>query len=126
MNTEEKQIPVLCEAAAPCRWTLTLPENALEGLKDARLQIDYQGDIGTLFLDDVLISDNFCNGDTWEVGLMEQKDKLPGRMVLKIAPIREGANVNVESSMAARNEEVKAMIAKLHQVRVQPVYEIHL
>ena len=126
VNTEEKQIPVLCEAAAPCRWTLTLPENALEGLKDARLQIDYQGDIGTLFLDDVLISDNFCNGDTWEVGLMEQKDKLPGRMVLKIAPIREGANVNVESSMAARNEEVKAMIAKLHQVRVQPVYEIHL
>ena len=126
VNTEEKQIPVLCEAAAPCRWTLTLPENALEGLKDARLQIDYQGDIGTLFLDDVLISDNFCNGDTWEVGLMEQKDKLPGRMVLKIAPIREGANVNVESSMAARNEEVKAMIAKLHQVKVQPVYEIHL
>ena len=126
VNAEEKQIPVLCEAAAPCRWTLTLPENALEGLKDARLQIDYQGDIGTLFLDDVLISDNFCNGDTWEVGLMEQKDKLPGRMVLKIAPIREGANVHVESSMAARNEEVKAMIAKLHQVRVQPVYEIHL
>ena len=34
--------------------------------------------------------------------------------------------VNVESSMAARNEEVKAMIAKLHQVKVQPVYEIHL
>ena len=126
VNTEEKQIPVLCEAAAPCRWTLTLPENALEGLKDARLQIDYRGDIGMLFLDDVLISDNFCNGGTWEVGLMEQKDKLPGRMVLKIAPIREGANVNVESSMAARNEEVKAMIAKLHQVKVQPVYEIHL
>ena len=126
VNTEEKRIPVLCEAAAPCRWTLTLPENTLEGLKDARLQIDYQGDIGTLFLDDVLISDNFCNGDTWEVGVMEQKDRLPGRMVLKIAPIREGANVNVESSMAARNEEVKAMIAKLHQVKVQPVYEIHL
>lgn len=41
----------------------------------ARLQIDYQGDISTLFLDDVLISDNFCNGDTWEVGLMESKDR---------------------------------------------------
>ena len=31
-----------------------------------------------------------------------------------------------EALMAARNEEVKAMIAKLHQVKVQPVYEIHL
>ena len=126
VNTEEKQIPVLCEAAAPCRWTLTLPENALEGLKDARLQIDYQGDIGTLFLDDVLISDNFCNGDTWEVGLMEQKDKLPGRLVLKIAPIRKGAKVNVESAMAARNEEVRATVAKLNRVKAQPVYEINL
>ncbi len=47
-------------------------------------------------------------------------------MVLKIAPIRKGANVNVESAMAARNEEVKAVIVKLHQVKVQPVYEISL
>ncbi|MBQ3705801.1 MAG: beta-galactosidase [Clostridia bacterium] len=122
----EKRIPVLCTPAAPFRWMLTLPENALEGLKDARLQIQYQGDIGELFLNDVMISDNFCNGDIWEIGLREQKDRLPGRMVLKIAPIREGANVNVESAMAARNEEVKSTIAELRQVMVQPVYEIHL
>ena len=125
-ETQERQIPVQCEAAAPCHWTLTLPENALEGLKDARLQIDYQGDIGMLFLRDVMISDNFCNGDTWEVGLREHGDRLSGRMVLKIAPIREGANVRVESAMAARNEEVSFLLAKLHQVRVQPVYEIKL
>ena len=124
--TEERHIPVACEAAAPYRWKLTLPEHALEGLKDARLQIDYQGDIGTLFLNDVMISDNFCNGATWEVGLMEHRDKLPGCMVLKILPIREGASVNVESTMAARNEEVKALKAALKGIQVQPVYEISL
>ena len=37
----------------------------LDGLKDARLQIDYTGDIGMLFLGNDMISDNFCNGDTW-------------------------------------------------------------
>ena len=105
---------------------MTLPQHALDGLKDARLQIDYQGDIGTLFLNDVMISDNFCNGASWEVGLKEHGDKLPGCMVLKILPIREGASVNVESAMAARNEEVKALKAALTGIRVQPVYEISL
>ena len=126
VKTEEKQIPIACEPCAPCRWTIAVPENALDGLKDARLQIDYQGDIGMMFLNDVMISDNFCNGATWEVGLMEHRDKLPGSMLLKITPIKEGANVNVESAMAARNEEVKKSIAELNQIRVQPVYEMTL
>ena len=125
-NAPEKKIAVACEPAAPCRWKLRIPENALDGLKDARLQIDYRGDIGMLFLNNEMISDNFCNGNTWEVGLLEQKDRLPGSMVLKISPLREGARVNVESAMAARNEEVKTLIAELKQIQVQPVYEIRL
>ena len=60
------------------------------------------------------------------MGLLEHRDKLPGRMVLKITPIKEGANVNVESAMAARNEEVRKTIAELNQIRVQPVYEMTL
>lgn len=125
-SCEEKEIPVVCRPCAPCRWTIEVPGNALEGVKDARLQIRYRGDIGTLFLNGRMISDNFCNGDTWEVGLMEQKDCLTGQFVLKIAPIREGAKVHVESAMAARNEEVASRIAALEDIRVQPVYEISL
>ena len=112
--------------AAPRRWTVKVPENALEGLKDARLRIDYRGDIGALWLDNEMISDNFCNTDVWEVGLLEQKDRLNRAMVLNVAPIREGAVVNVESAMAARNEEVKKTIAELNQIRIQPAYEMTL
>ena len=126
ISAPKKEIPVHVKCAAPHRWVVRLPENALDGLKDARLQIDYQGDIGMLFLNDVMISDNFCNGATWEVGLLEHRNKQPGRMVLKITPIKEGANVNVESAMAARNEEVKKTIAELNQIRIQPVYEMTL
>ena len=79
-----------------------------------------------LFLNNTMISDNFCNGDTWEIGLKEQQASLNQAMTLKIAPVREGATVNVESAMAARNEEVKALIAELESVRVQPVYEMTL
>ena len=126
-NAVPRAIAPEIKEAAPFRWTIRLPGDCLNGLKDARLQIDYRGDIGMLFLDGVMVSDNFCNGDTWETGLLEHAEKLEnGELVLKIAPIREGANVNVESAMAARNEEVRQTIAELLSVRVQPVYEIRL
>ena len=126
VGAEAREIPVRVERPAPHRWTIQVPKNALDGLKDARLQINYRGDIGMLFLNNTMISDNFCNGDTWEIGLKEQQASLNQAMTLKIAPIREGATVNVESAMAARNEEVKALIAELESVRVQPVYEMTL
>ena len=95
-------------------------------LKDVKLQIRYEGDIGSLFLASQLISDNFCNGAAWEVGLMEHRGLLSGGMVLRISPLREGARVNADSSMAARNETADAETAELRRVRVQPVYEISL
>lgn len=126
VRAEAREIPVRVERPAPHRWTIQVPKNALDGLKDARLQINYRGDIGMLFLNNTMISDNFCNGDTWEIGLKEQQVSLNQAMTLKIAPVREGATINVESAMAARNEEVKALIAELESVRVQPVYEMTL
>lgn len=125
-SVPKREIPVAVEPAAPCRWTLRLPVDALDGLKDVRLQIRYRGDIGTLFLNGAMVSDNFSNGDAWEVGLMEHRDALDGEWVLKIAPLREGAQVNVESAMAARNEVVRSSIAALESVKAVPVYEIGL
>ena len=84
------------------------------------------GDIGMLFLDNEMVSDHFCNGDTWEFGLMEYREKLDRPFTLYIAPLREGASVNVESAMAARNEEIRKTIAELNQIRIQPVYEMTL
>ena len=121
-----REIHLEVNLAAPHRWTVKAPENALDGLKDARLQISYRGDIGMLFLGNEMVSDNFCNGDTWEFGLKEYKEQLKTPFVLNIAPIREGAQVNVESAMAARNEKVDALIAELNSIQVQPVYGVKL
>ena len=126
INTPAKEIPVTVEPAAPHRWVVKVPEDALTGLKDARLQIDYAGDIGMLFLGNEMVSDNFCNGDAWEFGLTDVKDRLQTPFVLNIAPLRRGATVTVESAMAARNEKADALIADLNGIRVQPVYELTL
>ena len=123
--TQPRRIEVAVENTAPRKYAISMPADTLEGLKDARLQISYRGDIGSLFLGAEMISDNFCNGALWEVGLLEHREALGVQpLVLSISPIREGARVNADSAMAARNEEVKALIADLTDVRVQPVYEI--
>ncbi|WP_190973654.1 hypothetical protein [Bifidobacterium callitrichos] len=44
-----------------------------------------------------------------------------GRLVLTITPIREGANVNVESAMAARTERSDGQTAALESVEIVPV-----
>ena len=123
---QKRELPVEVCAAAPHRWTVRLPGDALDGLKDVRLRIDYRGDIGMLFLDSEMVSDHFCNGDTWEFGLMEYQEHLDHPLVLYIAPLRKGSHVNVESGMAARSEQSDALISDLISIQAQPVYEIGL
>jgi len=125
-DTKRAELQVSVRQAARHKYILDLPELP-EKLKDIRLRIDYEGDIGMLFLNDVMISDNFCNGDTWEIGLKEHREILrTEKPVLTIAPIREGAVVSAETAMAARSEEARQEIGKLKKAALQPVYEIEL
>lgn len=119
-ETEVKQV-------GPSRYTVDIPADVLDGVKDALLQIRYTGDIGTAFLDGHMISDNFCNGAVWEIGLRDFEEALKKDPVtIYIVPVKKGAKVKVESSMAARSEEVDMTIAELGSVKIQPVYEIRL
>ncbi|OZG64066.1 beta-galactosidase [Bifidobacterium eulemuris] len=116
------------ERLSDTRYVITLPDDlmASEGVKDVRLKIRYQGDIGWLWAGATLVDDNFANGDVWEIGLREHADLLVdnrNRLVLTITPIKEGANVNVESAMAARMENVDARIAGLVSIEARAVYE---
>lgn len=126
LNARERTVPVKVSQRSGQHYTISLPGNALEGLKDGLLQIEYKGDIGQLFLGGVMISDNFSNGDTWEIGLMEHRHDLKEPLVLKISPLRQGASVNVESAMAARSETVQSSVAELISVKIKPVYEIEI
>lgn len=109
------------------RYTVEFPDDLMKGVKDVRLQIHYEGDIGHAFLNSRLVNDNFANGAVWEIGLKDFARELLGNpLVIYITPLREGANVNVESAMAGRREEAQGQKAELKQIRIQPVYEIKL
>lgn len=126
-ETAEKTIAATYEKVADNRYMLRIPSDCMEGIKDALLQIDYKGDIGHAFIDGAMISDNFCNGATWEIGLMDFAEQLKDQcLTVYITPLKEGVNVNVESAMAARKEEITSSVGGISNVRICPVYEIML
>ena len=121
----EKKVQASVKQVGPSRYTIQIPEDALDGMKDMRLQLEYTGDIGNAFINGRMIHDNFANGAVWEIGLKDfEKELKKDSITVYIVPLKEGVNVNVESSMAARSEEVKAYVAELKSVRIQPIYEI--
>ena len=126
-KADEKEIPVTVKQTAYSKFEISFPDNFMDGLKDALIQIDYRGDIGCAFINGDMISDNFCNNNTWEIGLRTFADRLKDTpLTLSISPLREGVNVNVESAMAARMENADKYIAELLNVKVCPVYEVKI
>lgn len=119
------------ERLSDTRYVITVPPSVLEmmesdGLKDVRMQVRYRGDIGWLWSGSTLLSDNFANGDVWEIGLRDHIKIMRdngNRLVLTITPLKEGAKVNVESAMAARTESADALVASLESVELVPVAE---
>lgn len=118
---------VACRDVGRNRYVISLPENVLEGCKDALLRIQYTGDIGHAFMDGKLIHDHFYNGDTWEIGLRDFiKEGEKKEITIYITPLKKGVNVNVESGMAARIEEVQESVGCIHSVEIRPVYEVRV
>ena len=126
-DTQERELSAKVVQTAATRFTVKLPENFMDGLKDLLVQIRYQGDIGHLFINGTMVNDNFCNGDVWEFGVRTFEEELKEHpLTLTITPLRVGANVNVESAMAARMENAEAYIGELERVELCPVYEFVL
>ena len=112
------------QKCGPYRYTFHIPEN-YEEYKDARIQISYTGDIGYVFIDGDMVSDNFCNEAVWEIGLKEVwKPEMGREFTLLITPRKEDQSVNVSSTMAGRMEMLKKAVGEVKSVKIQPVKEI--
>lgn len=112
------------------RWIVRIPSSIQELLEegtlaDIRMRLTYRGDIGWLFAGTELLDDNFCNNDTFEIGLANfarEISDVDGKLVFVISPLKHGAKVNVESSMAARKQENDSITAQLDSVELVPVF----
>jgi len=100
---------------------------AFDDVKELLLQIEYVGDIGYAFIDGELIHDNFCNNNTWEIGLEQHKhDLLAKGMYIYISPLKEGSFVKSDSPMAARAEVINKQIAEIKSIKVTAIRELEI
>lgn len=117
---------IIPRQVGPSRFVLDIPEACLCGHKRAELHADYTGDIGHLFIDGELISDNYCNGATWVSRLDDQAEALKkAPLTLYITPLRKNAKVSV-NAMAARLETSDGAFVQLDRLTLVPVDDIVL
>ncbi len=105
-------------------WRVILPKDALRGVSDLFLQINYVGDVARLYQGTRLLDDNFFNGTAWEVGLKRfgVEALWPG-MDLKILPLRKDAPIYLAKE-AWPAFPASGQIAEVKSVIVSPEYEV--
>lgn len=112
--------------AGKYRYRVKLPQKLPEG-KRHLLRISYTGDIGQAFLDGEMISDNFCNGAVWEIGLDEHIKEAGGEkgrtVTILITPLKENREIDVSSTMAGRREQEGNATAKIQEVSLAAIQE---
>ena len=113
VDADHQPLPLSWKTVGAGRCTLDLPAEALRGHKQVLLRVRYQGDIGHAFVNGRLISDNFCNGDVWDIRLDCYGEELKNRpLVLYLTPIKTNVTVDT-SAMAGLQERADTKEAKL-------------
>ena len=96
------------------RYTVTIPLDQINNHKQVLLRVRYQGDIGSAFIHNELISDNFCNGDSWDIRLdCYAKELADHPLVLYLTPNRKNVTIDT-SSMAGLQEHADLEEAVLY------------
>ena len=106
------------------RYAIGIPSEALRGHKQVLLRARYQGDIGSAFVRGQLISDNFCNGDFWDIRLDCHADALAREpLTLYIAPTRKNVTVDT-SAMAGLIEKADIEESKILSLQLITVDDV--
>jgi beta-galactosidase len=112
------------EFAHAARWSVGLPANALTGLSDVYLQVNYTGDVARLTSGGRLLTDDFYNGKPWRIGL--KRFAVEGRLPpleLSILPFGKDAPMFIEDKVRAALPPGEQVL-DLRGVAAVPVYKL--
>ena len=104
-------------------WTVSVAPDALTGVSDAYLDIDYRGDVGRLFAGTTLIDDNYYNGTTWRVGLKRFNREIGKPLTLTVLPLRDDAPIYIERRTPSAPEP-GGQTGEVLRARIVPEYEL--
>ena len=98
-----------------------------DGINDVFLHVDYVGDIGNAYIGSRLISDNFYNNTTWEIGLKRfMPEIIEQGLYIHIDPLYKGKKVYNEVEAAFKQEFSGDKIAKIISIKAVCEYKLIL
>ena len=103
---------------------MTLPPDAMTGLSDVFLHVDYVGDVARAYLDGHLMTDHFYHGQRWEIGLKRfAPEAFQKGVELQIMPLRKDAPIYLDKRVWPPFPPT-GQIAELRGVTAIPEYEV--
>jgi beta-galactosidase len=94
-------------------WELSVPATAANSILD----IDYEGDTGSLYQNGKLVNDDFNFGKTMQTKLTQLK---PGKFLLQVVPLTKERQIYFEDAV---KRNIKPSVAALKVVKIIPTYE---
>jgi hypothetical protein len=102
-------------------WRAAIPSTVLQGVHNALLKINYEGDTQAAYADGKLIADDFYNGAPMTIGLNQFKN-LPGKeLVFLVTALNDSAKIYFEKGI--REPLAGKMAAVIKSMVVVPQYE---
>jgi beta-galactosidase len=120
--------PSDADFATAAVWRITLPRD-LDLSTDPMLRIHYVGDVGRALLNGKLLTDDFYNGNAWEIGLRRYApDILQGDLRIAILPLRRDAVTGEQKKIYLADEQIPdfgttASLATLQSAEIVPRYQ---
>jgi beta-galactosidase len=104
-------------------WRVNVPTNALQGLGDAFLKIEYAGDTYAAYLDNKLIADDFYAGLPMTISLKQFAPKILGKeLVMLVTPLSDTSKIYFEDGV---REPLKGRnVAEIKHISIVPQYEV--
>jgi len=125
VSVPHRQVDLRIDAVRPDKAVVQVSADSFEGLDEVLLHVCYRGNTGSAMIDGKLISDNFYNGTTWEIGLKRfLPEAFEKPIYLYVTPLRKGSGVIIDSTVATRDSVDCEQTAEILSIRTVPVYSV--
>jgi hypothetical protein len=106
-------------------WSIILPKDAIEGVADAFLNIDYQGDVARLFSGVEMLDDDYYYGGVWSIGLKRYRAQIQAPLTLTVLPLRKDAPIYIDDAVRAQLPPAD-QVAVVRSIKVVPQYALKI
>jgi hypothetical protein len=105
------------------KWSITIPPSDWVGAHDLFLNVKYVGDVARLVSDGKLLTDDFYNGNVFQIGLRRFREPIGKTgLELQILPMRKDAPIFLEDPY--RMPPGEGQIGDLKDLTLVPEYQL--